>query len=79
MPATCMTEWIQVTGNTPWRGTIGRRILSALAASQRAAFLCRFGSSVGFLFLAAIAAAAFSILGFLLPETREKRFLNSTL
>jgi hypothetical protein len=50
-----------------------------LPASNRAAFVCRFGSSEGFLFLAAVAAAAFSILGFFLPETCEKRSLNSTL
>jgi hypothetical protein len=30
-----------------------------------------FGSSSGFLFLAAIAAAAFAILYFFMPETRE--------
>src|ERR1035438_6973515 len=38
-----------------------------------------FGSNAGFLFLAAVAAAAFGILCFRMPETRDKRFLNSTL
>jgi MFS family permease len=30
----------------------------------------------GFLFLAAVAAAAFGILYFFMPETRDKQFLN---
>jgi hypothetical protein len=38
-----------------------------------------FGSSAGFLFLAAVASAAFAILFFFMPETRDKQFLNPTL
>src|ERR1035437_7738089 len=37
-----------------------------------------FGSNAGFLFLGAVAAAAFGILCFFMPETRDKRFLNPT-
>ena len=37
-----------------------------------------FGSNAGFLFLAAVAAVAFGILYFFMPETRDKRFLNPT-
>jgi MFS family permease len=35
-----------------------------------------FGSKSGFLFLAAVALAAFGILYFFMPETRDKQFLN---
>jgi predicted MFS family arabinose efflux permease len=38
-----------------------------------------FGSNAGFLFLAAVAAAAFGILYFFMPETRDKQLLNPTL
>jgi len=37
------------------------------------------GFNAGFLFLAAIASAAFGILFFFMPETRDKRSLNSTV
>jgi predicted MFS family arabinose efflux permease len=37
-----------------------------------------FGSNAGFLFLAAVASAAFSILYFFMPESRDKQFLNPT-
>jgi predicted MFS family arabinose efflux permease len=37
-----------------------------------------FGSSAGFLFLAAVAALAFCILYFFMPETRDKQFLKPT-
>jgi hypothetical protein len=37
------------------------------------------GNAAGFLRLAAIAAAAFSILYFFMPETREKNFPNENL
>ena len=36
------------------------------------------GYRTGFLFLAGIASAAFAILWFFMPETRDKRFLNRT-
>jgi predicted MFS family arabinose efflux permease len=35
--------------------------------------------NAGFLFLAAVATIAFSILYFFMPETREKRFLNESV
>jgi len=38
-----------------------------------------FGSRAGFLFLAAVAATAFGILYFFMPETRERRFSNPSL
>jgi hypothetical protein len=38
-----------------------------------------FGSNAGFLFLEAVASAAFGILCFFMPETRDKRFLDTTL
>jgi MFS family permease len=38
-----------------------------------------FDSNAGFLFLAAVASAAFGILYFFMPETRDKQFLNLTL
>jgi MFS family permease len=39
----------------------------------------QYGNSAGFLFLAAVAAAAFGILWLFMPETREKQFLNPIL
>jgi MFS family permease len=36
------------------------------------------GFNAGFLFLAAIAAAAFAILFLFMPETRDKQFLSPT-
>jgi predicted MFS family arabinose efflux permease len=38
-----------------------------------------FSFNAGFLFLAAIAAVAFGILYFLMPETRDKSFLKQNL
>jgi MFS family permease len=37
------------------------------------------GFSAGFLFLAAVASAAFGILYFFMPETRDKQSLHPTL
>lgn len=37
-----------------------------------------FGSNAGFLFLGAIASAAFAILYFFMPETRDQQFMNPT-
>ena len=37
-----------------------------------------FSFNAGFLFLGAVAAAAFAILHFFMPETRDQRFLNPT-
>src|SRR5450759_4700932 len=37
------------------------------------------GFNAGFLFLAAVASAAFGILYFFMPETRDKQFLHPTL
>jgi MFS family permease len=36
-----------------------------------------FNFDVGFLFLAAVAAAALAILYFLMPETRDQKFLGN--
>jgi predicted MFS family arabinose efflux permease len=54
---------------------IGAALSQVIAGS----IVHHFGSNAGFLFLAAVAAAALGILYFFMPETREKRFLNPTL
>ena len=38
-----------------------------------------FNFNVGFLFLGAVALAAFGILYFVMPETRDKQFLSPNL
>jgi MFS family permease len=55
-------------------GAIGTAVGIGAALSQTiaGAIVHRFGFDAGFLFLAAIAASAFCILYFLMPETREK-------
>ncbi|HEY1217824.1 MAG: hypothetical protein ABSE42_17175 [Bryobacteraceae bacterium] len=53
---------------------IGASLSQVIAGS----IVHHFGSSAGFLFLAAVAAAAFGILYFFMPETRDKLFLNPT-
>ena len=62
-------------------GAIGTAVGIGASLSQVIAgsIVHHFGSNAGFLFLAAVAAAAFGILYFRMPETRDKRFLNSTL
>jgi MFS family permease len=59
-------------------GAIGTAVGIGAALSQTIAgtIVHRFSFDAGFLFLAAIAAAAFSILYFFMPETREKSFLS---
>ncbi len=59
-------------------GAIGTAVGIGTALSQTIAgtIVHHFGFDAGFLFLAAIAAAAFSILYFFMPETRERSFLN---
>jgi MFS family permease len=59
-------------------GAIGTAVGIGAALSQAIAgtIVHRLGFDAGFLFLAAIAAAAFSILYFFVPETRERAFLN---
>ncbi|MGA3019476.1 MAG: MFS transporter [Bryobacteraceae bacterium] len=52
---------------------IGASLSQVIAGS----IVHHFGSNAGFLFLAAVAAAAFGILYMFMPETRDKRFLNS--
>jgi MFS family permease len=61
-------------------GAIGTAVGIGASLSQVIAgsIVHRFGSNTGFLFLAAVAAAAFGILYFFMPETRNKRLLNST-
>jgi MFS family permease len=54
---------------------IGASLSQVIAGS----IVHHFGSNAGFLFLAAVAAAAFGILYFFMPETRDKQFLNQTL
>jgi MFS family permease len=53
---------------------IGASLSQTIAGS----IVHHFGSNAGFLFLAAVALAAFGILYFFMPETRDKRFLNPT-
>jgi MFS family permease len=59
-------------------GAIGTAVGIGAALSQTIAgtIVHHLGFDAGFLFLAAIAAAAFSILYFFMPETRERDFLN---
>jgi MFS family permease len=52
---------------------IGASLSQVIAGS----IVHRFGSSAGFLFLGSIAAIALAILYFFMPETRDKRLLNS--
>ena len=49
---------------------------AALSQAVAGAIVHHFSFNTGFLFLAAIAAAAFGILYFFMPETREKTFLG---
>jgi MFS family permease len=62
-------------------GAIGTAVGIGAALSQTIAgtIVHHFSFDTGFLFLAAIAATAFSILYFFMPETREKSFLNEHL
>jgi MFS family permease len=53
---------------------IGASLSQVIAGS----IVHHFGSNAGFLFLAAIAAAAFGILYSFMPETRDQRFLTPT-
>jgi len=59
-------------------GAIGTAVGIGAALSQTiaGAIVHHFGFDAGFLFLAAIAAMAFSILYFFMPETRERIFLD---
>jgi len=54
---------------------IGASLSQVIAGS----IVHHFGSSAGFLSLAAAAAAAFGILYLFMPETRDKRFPSPTL
>ena len=53
---------------------IGASLSQVIAGS----IVHHFGSDAGFLFLAVVASAAFGILYFFMPETRDKRFPNPT-
>jgi predicted MFS family arabinose efflux permease len=53
---------------------IGASLSQAIAGS----IVHHFGYDTGFLFLAAVAAVAFGILYFFMPETRDKHFPNPT-
>ena len=61
-------------------GAIGTAVGIGASLSQVIAgsIVHHFGSNTGFLFLAAVAAAAFGILFFFMPETRDKRFPSPT-
>jgi MFS family permease len=62
-------------------GAIGTAVGIGASLSQFIAgsIVHHFGSNAGFLFLAAVAAAAFGILYFRMPETRDNQFLSPTL
>jgi len=49
---------------------------ASLSQTIAGAIVHHFNFNTGFLFLAAIAAAAFCVLNFFMPETRDKHFLN---
>ncbi len=51
---------------------------AAFSQTIAGAIVHHFGSSAGFLFLAAVAAVAFCILYFFMPGTRDKQFLKPT-
>jgi MFS family permease len=57
--------------------TVG--IGAALSQTIAGTIVHHFSFNAGFLFLAAIAALAFGILYFFMPETREKSFLTEPL
>jgi MFS family permease len=59
-------------------GAIGTAVGMGASLSQVIAgsIVHHFGSNAGFLFLAAVAAAALGILYFFMPETRDKQFLK---
>jgi len=61
-------------------GAISTAVGIGAAFSQTIAgsIVHHFGSSAGFLFLAAVAAVAFCILYFFMPETRDNQFLKQT-
>ncbi len=52
---------------------------AALSQTIAGTIVHHFSFNAGFLFLAAIAAAAFGILYFFMPETRDKSFFNENL
>ena len=62
-------------------GAIGTAVGIGAALSQTIAgtIVHHFSFDAAFLFLAVIAATAFSIVYFFMPETREKSFLNEHL
>ena len=61
-------------------GAISTAVGIGAAFSQviAGAIAYHFGSSAGFLFLAAVAAVAFCVLYCFMPETRDQQFLNPT-
>jgi predicted MFS family arabinose efflux permease len=61
-------------------GAISTAVAIGASLSQTIAgsIVHHFGSSAGFLFLAAVASAAFGILYCFMPETRDNRFLHPT-
>jgi predicted MFS family arabinose efflux permease len=51
---------------------------ASLSQSIAGSIVHHYGSNSGFLFLGAVASAAFGILYFLMPETRDQQFMDST-
>jgi predicted MFS family arabinose efflux permease len=52
---------------------------AALSQTIAGSIVHHFSFNIGFLFLGAVALAAFAILYFLMPETRDRQFMDSTL
>ena len=61
-------------------GSIGTAVGIGASLSQVIAgsIVHQFGTNTGFLFLASVALAAFGILYFFMPETRDKQSFNPT-
>jgi MFS family permease len=52
---------------------------AALSQTIAGSIVHHFSFNIGFLFLGAVASAAFGILYFLMPETRDQQFLSRNL
>ena len=57
----------------------GGKAGAALSQTIADSIVHHFSFNVGFLFLGAVALAAFGILYFVMPETRDKQFLSPNL
>ena len=63
---------------TLWAISTAVGIGAALSQVIAGSIVHHFSSNAGFLFLAAVALAAFAVFYFFMPETRNKQFLNPT-